>query len=567
LDLNSIKQIRKLGSTMSVLYVEDEESVREQISRMLYKMFDNIDIACDGDEALEKYENKNYDLVITDLNMPNVDGNTLTSIIKQNNINQPIIVISANQNVEQILGLIENGISGYILKPIDTQKMFKQIYETVENIYADKMMKYHNARMKDKLNQNSLEEELKTLDPLTHLFNYTHLMDTLSDSSEKFAILININGFKLINEGYSYEHGNNFLFQFATILKDESLKYGYTAYRIPGDDFLLLKNKLNNCCKELKREAIDICKSIELKRYSLLGEKDINVNLTMAIGKSKGKVLENLYKTLDYAKKNSLKYGMFKDIPDNSEAAKEIMKVKNMIQSSLDNDLLVPFFQPIVAKTGEVKHEVLMRIKDSEYENEFITPISFLQIAKDHNYYNEMSQTVILKAIDYAIKTKGTFSLNFSYLDMRNKSFLDTLEDVIIKNNLGSKLIFEIVESDIIDDMDVVNNFLSRFKALGVLVAIDDFGSGYSNFSYIFNINPDFIKLDGSIVKEILVDEKMYFFVETMIKFAHRFDIKVIAEYVSSEEIYTALMKLNVDAMQGYYLGHPAEEVYEKKYA
>ena len=115
--------------------------------------------------------------------------------------------------------------------------------------------------------------------------------------------------------------------------------------------------------------------------------------------------------------------------------------------------------------------------------------------------------------------------------------------------------------------MKVVNIFLKRFKTLGVLVAIDDFGSGYSNFAYIFNINPDFIKLDGSIVKDILTDEKMYFFVETMIKFAHKFNIKVIAEYVSSEELYKALVELDVDAMQGYYLGYPTEKIHEKKYA
>lgn len=568
LNLEIINKIRKFGKTMSVLYVEDEETVRQQVGRMLSRIFDDLDLACDGAEALYKYENKDYDLVITDLSMPNMDGDTLTSIIRENNLNQAIIVITANQNIEQILSLVENGISGYILKPIDTEKMFKQIYDTVQNIYADKTIKYHNKIMRDKLKNNSTTtNDFKDIDHITNLFNYSHLMDTLSENTEKFVLLININGFKLINEGYSYEHGNDFLLQFATILKDESRKYDYTAFRVSGDNFLLLKNEINMSCGELEIEAIKMCKSIEQQKINMIEMKNIDLQLTMAIGKGKGKILDNLYKTLEYAKKNFLKYAMIKDIPDSSQVAMDIMKVKKLLQTSLDDDLLVPFFQPIVDKSGEVRHEVLMRIRDTLHENKYITPISFLQIAKDHNYYNEMSKVVILKAIDYAIKTKGTFSLNFSYQDMRNNDFLDTLEDVIVKNNLGSKLIFEIVESDIIDDMDVVNSFLKRFKRLGVLVAIDDFGSGYSNFSYIFNINPDFIKLDGSIVKDILTDEKMYFFVETMIKFAHRFNIKVIAEYVSSEEIYMELMKLDVDAMQGYYLGHPAEKISEKSYA
>ena len=560
MDLNSIKEICKLSSDMSVLYVEDEENVREQLTKMFHKMFASVDIACDGDEAFLKYKSKNYDLVITDLNMPSMNGLTLVNKIKENKFNQPIIIISAGQNIEEILSLVEYGISGYLLKPIDIQKMFKLLHETVQKIYTNKKLEGHNKDIENKLNK-------KLLDPLTKLFNYTHLIDTLSDNSEKSAILINTNGLHLINEGYSYKDGDEFLFQFANMLKKEAVQCDSIAFRISGNNFLLLKNKTSNNCQELKEEAINIGKKIELKRFDLHETSNVNIDITMAIAKGKGNVLENLYKTLDYAKKKSLKYAFYNDIPDNSKIAKEIIDVKNMLQSSLDNDLLVPFFQPIVAKNGEVKHEVLMRIKDFKNEEKYITPVSFLEIAKEHNYYNEISQALILKAIKYAIISDGTFSLNFSYLDMRNESFLSILEKTIIDNKLGKRLIFEIVESDIIDDMNIVNNFLTRFKALGVLVAIDDFGSGYSNFEYIFNINPDYIKLDGSIVKNILKDEKMHVFVETMIKFAHKFNIKVIAEYVSSQELYSELLKMDVDAMQGYYLGRPSQNIDEKKYA
>nr|WP_321265713.1 EAL domain-containing protein [uncultured Sulfurimonas sp.] len=560
MDLNTIKDIRTLANNMSVLYVEDELNVREPFSKILYKMFDFVDIACDGEEAISKYNSKDYDLVITDLNMPNLNGVNLVDAIKEKNNTQSIIVISAGKNVEEILKLVECGISGYLLKPLDIKKMFKLVHDTVRKIYVDRKITNYNEEMKEKLNK-------KLIDPLTHLYNYTHLVDTLDANSKKFAILININGLHLINEGYSYEHGNEFLFKYAKILKNKAEIYDYTAFRISGDEFVLLKNKITSTDQELEEEAISLKEEIKIQKLNLLDAKNINVSVTLAIANSDGNILEQLYKTLDHAKKYALKYAIHKDIPDNSQIAKEILLVKNMLHTSIENDLIVPFFQPIVSKTGELKHEVLMRIKNFKQEDIYFSPISFMQIAKEYDYYNEISRILILKALDFAITSKGVFTLNFSYLDMVNQSFLDTLEKKIIENNLGSRLVFEIVESEIIDDMDIFDEFLTRFRAHGILVAIDDFGSGYSNFSYIFSINPDFIKLDGSIIKNILEDEKIHSFVESMIQFAHKFDIKVIAEFVSSEELYLELLKMGVDAMQGYYLGRPSQNIQESKYA
>lgn len=92
-------------------------------------------------------------------------------------------------------------------------------------------------------------------------------------------------------------------------------------------------------------------------------------------------------------------------------------------------------------------------------------------------------------------------------------------------------------------------------------IAIDDFGSGYSNFAHIFKLNPDYLKLDGSLITNIITDEKIHILVKTVIELAHKLDIKVIAEYVSTKELYDALSILDVDAMQGYYIGYPDKSI------
>lgn len=563
MDLDFIKQLRALCQNISVLYVEDEESILVQTSRMLRRLFDDLDLATNGIEALNLCEKKQYDLVITDLNMPYMDGHTLSVKLKQHNPDQHIIIITAYKDVDQILNLMKNGISSYVLKPIDINTLFEQISQSVQKINSSKMIKHHYEVIKEIEKQSPQSKSKYILDPITNLYNYTYLIELLEDALKRDAILINIKGFRFINEGYSYVHGNEFLMQFASSLKIQADHYDFKAFRVSSDNFVLIKSELEMSCENLKDIAIKICSPLEKEEFKISGEKDISVQLRAAIVKGSSVPLEDLYKTMSYAKKNSLKYVMHKDVFDEPHSAKEIMRVKSILETSLKNNLVVPFFQPIIDNMGNVKHEVLMRIQEDTLGDEYLTPMSFLQIAKDHNYYKQMSEMTISKALEYATSTEGVFSLNFTYADMKNSEFLDSLEEQITKNSLGQRLIFEIVESDIIDDIAVADSFLKRFKALGVKVAIDDFGSGYSNFAYIFNINPDFIKLDGSLVQNMLEDKKIHFFIETIIKFAHKFNIKVIAEFVSSKELYERLLELNVDSMQGYYIGLPSKDIEE----
>lgn len=202
-----------------------------------------------------------------------------------------------------------------------------------------------------------------------------------------------------------------------------------------------------------------------------------------------------------------------------------------------------------------------MRIKNINDANRLIEPGLFLDIAKKHSYYNEISQSVIFQAIDMMLQNNEVFSLNFSYADMTNTDLMDKLEEAIFVNGLGERLVFEIVETEHLDNIEVVNSFIERFRAHKVKIAIDDFGSGYSNFAYIFAFKPEYIKIDGSLISQILEDEKMHILVETIIEFAHKLGVEVIAEHVSSQELHDALLNLNIDAMQGYYIGRPDENI------
>ena len=560
MNLESVEQIRVLGSSLNILYVEDDTAIREQVEGLLKRIFRNVDSASNGEDAFIMYKEKEYDIVLTDLAMPKLDGVELTRKIMQDNPSQEVMVISAHRDVEQLVQLIDLGVSGFILKPINIQKFIQKIHIKVKEIYANKMMKEHYNEMKEQIGSQSFtQEELQKRDPLTSVYNFNYLERCLKKDEYQSAILLNIKDFKLINDYYSHNHGNHLLFQLASILVRESKRYNFDVFRVSGDEFLLLYNQRDLECRQIKEDIENILEVVENKKFNIVGVKDINITLRASYTCTKNRLLEELKVGQEYAKKHSCSVVSYKECSDFHTSMHNIVETKKLLKNAVEKSTIVPVYQPILMLNNDVKYEVLMRIEDDE--KTLLTPDKFLEIAKAHNYYNEISEMLIFKALENVSSREETFSVNISFLDMKNFEFVDRLEKKILEYDIAHRVVFEIIESETLEDMEIVNSFIKRFKSMGIKFAIDDFGSGYSNFAYIFKLNPDFIKLDGSLILNILSDKSIYTLVESIIDLAHKLNIEVIAEFVSTKEIYDVLSTLGVDAMQGYYLGRPDREI------
>lgn len=173
MDLDLIREIRHFGSFIDVLYVEDDENVQKQILKMLLKLFNNVDVAIDGLEALEMYHKKNYDLIITDIKMPNMCGVELCKNIITFNNEQTILLTSAYKDSNELIRLMDFGVAGFILKPIDMDKLLTKLHNVSKKIYAQKMMKIHYDDMKKALNSTTsfIEEKMSYITKM-HLLRY-----------------------------------------------------------------------------------------------------------------------------------------------------------------------------------------------------------------------------------------------------------------------------------------------------------------------------------------------------------------------------------------------------------
>ena len=151
------------------------------------------------------------------------------------------------------------------------------------------------------------------------------------------------------------------------------------------------------------------------------------------------------------------------------------------------------------------------------------------------------------------------FSINLSIDDVLNKRTMKFIINAIKEFPNPQRVVFEILESDKIDNYEELKNFIYEVKKYKCKIAIDDFGSGYSNFAHILELNIDYLKIDGSLVKYITSDDNSRVITKTIINFASNLGLKTIAEFVEDKDALDMLEKMGVDYIQGYYIGKPQE--------
>jgi EAL domain-containing protein (putative c-di-GMP-specific phosphodiesterase class I) len=268
------------------------------------------------------------------------------------------------------------------------------------------------------------------------------------------------------------------------------------------------------------------------------------------------------------AKKSFTKLKVFHYKEDNGgKSYEENIKWVKEIKKATESHRFKPYFQPIVdTKTKEtVKFEALLRYKSEDGKE--ISPIEFLDIAKKSRMYYIIIRIVLNESIEVIKRYNINISINISYEDIINKETLKYIYQTLKDNPDEAKRIdFEILESEIIDDFDIVKEFIDNIKLYGCGVGIDDFGSGYSNFNILDRLNVDFIKIDGSLVKNIANHSRQRLIVDSINSFSHKLGISTVAEMVSDENSYEIIKELGIDYAQGWYFAKAVDESELSKY-
>lgn len=418
------------------------------------------------------------------------------------------------------------------------------------------------------------EETLRQMftDALTGLSNRQKIMLDIEQAEEPTLVLMNIDSFKEINDCYGNVVGDRLLKELAHRLKHHQPRFVYQLYRMSGDEFALLFDMFMEG-KEIEKTIRVISGEIEDHPFMAV-EHEVHLRVTFGIARGKDlesrQLMEGRWKhlatnadmALKQAKRSQKPYVIYKDTLKISQEYKNNLFWKKKLKEAINGQRIVPYFQPIINNyTGEIeKYETLVRMIDRV--EGVVSPAYFLDVAKKTQLYGCITRAVLSKSIDVFSTMPFEFSINLTIKDILDEEINRFIVGSVMENKgVAPRIVFEILESEGIENYEEVIHFIKSVKNYGCKIAIDDFGAGYSNFEHLMRLDVDYIKIDASLIKNLVKDRNAQVITKTIASIAKELGLKTISEHVSSREIYEKSVSLGVDFSQGFYFGQPQDSL------
>ena len=405
------------------------------------------------------------------------------------------------------------------------------------------------------------------IDKLTGVYNRNYLQESenLIDFSNYIMAALDIDYFKKINDSYGHLAGDRVLKQLAQVINESTRKNDDIVIRYGGEEFLILiKTKRDKHVQALN--SLDrIFQNIKNRKFMISDSESIKVTVSIGVNLNPqdSRTFSEAFKLADISLYNAKNKGRNQiEIYSNEHTKASLLSI-NDIKHAIDEKRVICFYQKIInTKTQEDSHyEALLRIRTTE--NEIITPDKILPAIKStfisRNITIEIMNIVYTKLLE---NKNIKINLNLNPIDILDKSIIKILKDYAASDEtIPPRMGIEVIETEEIANYKDAKKNLLLLKELGYSIFIDDFGSGYSNFIYLTEIQSDYIKIDGNIIKKILDDKTSYLVVKNIVNFAKEANIKVIAEHVSNQGIYEKIKELGIDYSQGYLFSVPNENL------
>ncbi|MDG1694526.1 MAG: EAL domain-containing protein [Porticoccaceae bacterium] len=539
-----------------VLVVDDDRTSRVVLAEALRNSGCEVNEAREAKEALELCKRCMPDLILIDAIMPGLDGFDLCQTIRNMPFGAdiPILIITASDSEDAVSMAFSVDATDFINKPVNTSVIQKRVNHLISSNKADRYMK-----------QLAYHDSLTGLPNRTNLMQHLQLMiDQSNVEKTMFAVLfLDLDHFKVVNDTMGHDVGDLLLKAVADRLRD-FLRGQDLIARLGGDEFTIVLQDVKSL-KVIEEIAGQLCESFRKPFVFLRRQILVTTSIGISVFPDDGKEISDLLKHADTAmfkaKKNRdrvyfYKAGMESEISARLELQKDLRK-------AFDRDELTLSFQPkIDFKTGALLGaEALLRwthpIKGS------LIPNDFIDIAESTDLMTKMNYWVLqegIKQLNYWLQSghKLTLSLNISLSGSTLEFLYDNVSSIMQKYPDTRGLVeLEITENALMCKPEKIGAELIKIKDLGVTIALDDFGSGYSSLNHLKEIPVDTLKIDRLFTKGIETNTEDQAIVKSIVNLANELNIETVAEGVETEGQKAILKQLNCHSFQGFLVSEP----------
>ncbi len=433
------------------------------------------------------------------------------------------------------------------------------------------LSEYFNRLLGTVQEYNLQMEELAVRDPLTGVYNRRKFEEVLAyeilraeRQQQGFSIIMaDLDDFKSINDTYGHPVGDMALKKL-TLLLESCLRKGDLLARLGGDEFAVI----------LPATAAASALRVAKKLHHTLASEDLElpvgqVKLAASFGvvsyPADGKDKMELLAAMDavlYQAKNQGKNQVVTTASGQDSVLRNIFQQGDFLRRALREDRLEAYLQPVVdVRSGDVfAYEVLARIR---HEGAVIEAEQFIQVAEDLGIIRELDKRMFQQGLQHINRMQEKHQQAKLFFNLSAATFGDTKWMLSIPDQLAQsgilcdRVVLEITEREALPHLNQVRGVIDELRHKGIAFALDDFGSGFSSFIYLKYLAVDYVKIEGSFVRQMAVDERDRIMVTHIHQVAKEFGLKTVAEFVEDEETAKILAEIGVDYAQGFYYGHP----------
>ncbi len=574
-----LKEIIPITNKLSLLYIDEDYKVLSSVTKVLKQVFLRVDDAENATVGLSYAKINNYDLIIIDSASSVMNVYQLLDNLHRIDTFQNIIVTTKELSQKDIIDIYKRNISSVIQKPFTASELLDEIVSIASKLLHDRNylepeleklnqdLMYERKRIgRFMVNEKKLNDKIKlftqniqinrNIHELTKLPSKYALNSAIGDNVQSL-IYINIDHFDFINNIYGMAKANKLLIECAKRL-GLFLPKNAEVFHITADEFVIL---LDDPAKDqdilLARQIQALFKEapLEFDTYSH------SVVFSIGIDRGKGK---QLFVNAKYASKESRYFGgnqitIYSPMSEYMKEQKESLYWIEILRKAFDDDKIFTYYQPIINNSDSgIKHyEVLCRLMDDN--NKLVDASKFIHSARLVGLITQITRTVIDKSFKVFQDNEYNFSLNISMHDL-HESYLEAfLVYKCEKYNIDPNRVYlEIVEDIIFSKSLEIDEQIGSLKEKGFHVVIDDFGSDKSTYNRMFDLEAEFIKIDGSFIRGIAKNEVNKIIVQSIVDFAKKSGMKTIAEHVENPQDYDTIKELGIEYSQGFFLGKPS---------